>query len=603
MTSKSNRQVVIVDLFAGGGGASNGAKSAIELRNVVIKQFVAINHWDAAIATHEANHPDATHYHCAVEEVDPRKAIRGKRVDLLIAGPSCTTHSNAKGGQSRDEQSRSSPWSILNWPKDLWVKAIIIENVPEFKKWGPLDTKGHPLKSKEGQTFQAFIAALKSLNYNVEWRILNAADYGDATSRRRLFILARRVGTGPIQWPEPTHIKPFAKTNQITLFDPVKPSWRTAREIIDFSIPMGPETSILNRASFGRPPLSPNTMRRIFFGLFKYGLKDFVMGQQSGAIPRDLDLPVPTIAVAGAISFIKSVPLNDDLFTPYLVKLHGENNANDIDLPVPTLVAGGNHIYLAQPTDPYLVEYHADEKSEPRTRSVDEPLPTQDTSNRFGLVNTKPYIVQFDQASGGVGMSRSIDEPLATIVSKQNLGLALPYPYIVTAAHGSGNGRGNAGRVRSVDSPLPTVDASAGLGFAQPFIVSSAHAGSETRSRSLDITLPTIAGHGELGLARPYIIKYYGSEGNVQGIDMPLGSVTTKERFALCIPLLQGFLLIDILYRMLHWSELAAAMSFSRSYIWLNAKRKPASNKDITKMIGNAWPNKTGGALCFMQLR
>lgn len=549
----TKRKVVIVDLFAGGGGASNGAKSAIKLRNVVVKQFVAVNHWADAIATHEANHPDATHYHCAVEEVDPRKAITGRIVHLLIAGPSCTTHSNAKGGQSRDEQSRTSPWSILNWVKDLYVRALIIENVPEFEKWGPLNSRGKPIRKFEGQSFRAFIAAIEAQGYNVQWRVLNAADYGDATSRRRLFILARRHGCGEVLWPEPTHIKPMACTNQLTLFQPVKPIWRTAREIINFDIPMGPETSIFNRAAFGRLPLSENTMRRIYAGLFKHGLKNFILGQQSGAVARGVDEPLPTVAAAGAIRLV----------SPYIVKMRAHNDSSNIDEPVPTITAGGNHLFLAQPIEHFLVEYHGGDGNERRTHSINEPLPTQDTSNRFGLIRPEPYILS--SAHGGRDdRVRSIDATLPTIAGHGELAMA--QPYIVSAEHGSGGGRGNEGRARSIDMPLPTISATSRLAVAQP-----------------------------------YIVKYYGT-GEGQSIDTPLGTVTSKERFALCVPLLAGYLLVDILFRMLHWSELAAAMSFPSSYIWLNAQRKPASNKNITKMIGNAWPNETGGRLCFMQL-
>lgn len=616
--TKRKRQVVIVDLFAGGGGASNGAKSAIKLRDVVVKQFVAVNHWADAIATHEANHPDAKHYHCAVEEVDPRQAIKGGRIDLLIAGPSCTFHSIAQGGRPLNEQSRSSPYSILNWTKDIFVRALIIENVPEWAKWGPLNAKGRPIKKLQGTSFKGWLTALESQGYKVEWRVLNAADYGDATSRKRLFVLARRHGCGPILWPEPTRVKPFPKTDQLTLFQPVKPSWRVTREIIDFSIPMGPETSIFNR----KRPLSANTMRRIYVGLYKYGLRDFVIGQQSGAVPRDVDQPLPTVAAAGGISlihpFVLSIRGGNDVYTragemdsplptitadnpmalitpqpfllppegvykgnaprsldeplntitqrgggalvqPFIVKLRGHNNAADIDLPLPTVTAGGNHLFLA---DPYLIEYHGGPGNEERVLSLDETLPTQTTENRFAILH--PYIVS--SAHGGpADRVASMDNTLPTIAGHGEL--AMVQPFIVTAAHGSGNGRGNDGRVRSVDSPLPTIDNSGGLGIAQP-----------------------------------YIIQYHGTS-LAHSLDEPLNTIPSRDHFALCVPLVQGYLLIDILFRMLHWSELAAAMSFPKSYIWVNAKKKHATKKQITKMIGNAWPNETGGQLCYMQLR
>lgn len=570
-----NHKVVIVDLFAGGGGASNGVKSAVEMRDLVIRQFIAINHWADAIATHEANHPDAQHYHCAVEEVDPRKAVNGRIVHLLVAGPSCTHFSVAQGGRPRDEQSRSSPWSILNWLKDLYVRAVVIENVPEFQKWGPLGRDGKPLKSKQGETFAAFIKAIEAMNYVVEWRVLNAADYGDATSRRRLFILARRLGTGPIQWPEPTNQR-TARSGQMS-FLPVLPSWHTAREIIDWDIALGPETSIFNRAK----PLAPNTINRCIVGLYKFGLRDFilsirggndrytraasvedplgaiaaenpmalvkpfVLGQQSCAAPRSVDEPLPTVASAGAIAFAH----------PYLIKLYGTNTAGDVDQPLPAVTAEGTHLGMAQ-----------------------------------------PFIIG---AGGpqGQGRPRSVDDPLSTVLSDSHLGVA--HPFII----GFHAGVDNARRVHDVDYPLPTQDTSNRFGLVQPFIVTVEHGGDSDRSRSLDDPLPTIIGNSALGLAQPYLIKFYSQGGVAQSVDEPLGTVTTKERFALCVPLVDNYLLIDIRLRMLHWRELAAAMSFPSSYIWLNSRKKPASRKVITKLIGNAWPNQTGRWLCYTQLQ
>lgn len=548
----TKRKVVIVDLFAGGGGASNGAKSAIKLRNVVVKQFVAVNHWADALATHEANHPDAIHLHCAVEEVDPRKAIVGRIVDLLLAGPSCTTHSNAKGGQSRDEQSRTSPWSILNWVKDLWVRALVIENVPEFQKWGPLSSKGKPIKKLEGTTFNAFIEAIKAQGYVVEWRVLNSADFGDATSRRRLFILARRIGCGPIMWPVPSHVKPAAR-GQLEMFAPAKPYWRPAREIIDWSIPMGPECSVFNREAHGKLDLRPNTMRRIMTGLFRHGIKDMLMGQQSAAQAWPVDeAPAPTVAGAGAIS----------LLSPYIVKMYKEGNSVSVEQPTPAIV-GVTKLNLAVP---YLIEYHGGPNGDNRTLPLDEALPTQDTSNRFALLK--------------------------------------PQPFIVTAAHA-----GSDDRSRSLDKTLPVITGNGEMWLANPYIVQFDHGGAKSSmTQPVDLPLGAVVTKQNWAVAQPYIIKYYGAEGQFQGVDMPLGSVTTKERFALCVPLVEGYMIIDILYRMLHWSELAAAMSFPRSYIWMQTGKepgtvRPATKKVITKMVGNAWPNSTGAALCFSQLR
>jgi len=506
----AKRKVVIVDLFAGGGGASNGVKSAMEMRNIVARQFVAINHWEDAIATHEANHPEAEHHHCAVEEVDPRRAVRGKVVDLLVAGPSCTHFSVAQGGRPRDEQSRSSPWSILNWLKDLYVRAVIIENVPEFQKWGPLGVDGKPLKSKAGETFRAFLKAIEAMNYVVDWGVLNAADYGDATSRRRLFILARRLGTGPICWPEKNHTRPAPNTSQMSFMSTL-PAWRSAREIIDWEIPLGPETSIFNRAR----PLAPNTINRCIVGLYKFGLRDFVLSIRGGmdhyTRAASLEAPLQAITSQNPMALVR----------PYIVKLYGTNTAVGVDQPLPAVTANGGHLGMAQP---FIIGFHSGEDNARRVHDLDRPLPTQDTSNRFGLV----------------------------------------HPFIVTVEHGGSNA---------------------------------------SRSRSLDDPLPTVIGNSSIGLVRPYIVKFYSQGGVSQSIDSPLGTVTTKERFALCVPLMDTRLVIDIRLRMLHWRELAAAMSFPKTYVWLNAKHKPASRKVITKLIGNAWPNKTGQWLCYAQLQ
>ncbi len=596
------RKVVVVDLFAGGGGAGNGAKAGLEMLNLFAARLVAVNHWPDAMATYLANHPEAVPYRCAVEEVNPREAVPGGYVDILMAGPSCTEHSNAKGGRARDNQSRTSPWSILNWLKELYVRAVIIENVPEFRDWGPLDQKGKRIKQLKGKTFIAYIEAIKAMGYKVEYRVINSADYGAETARRRLFILARRIGTGPIEWPEPTHIKPAprAKAKAITpvrqlAFFPSepKPAWRVANDIIDWSIPMGEDTSVFNRHLYGKRPLAEKTMRRILIGFYRHGLRDFVIGQQSAAAPRPTDEPIPSPAGAGAISLVRSFllpnegfyggnaahPLDEPigaitqrggggLVHPWLVHMRGTSDAADINMPVPTIAATGPHFYLAQPL-PFLTEFHGGDGGDQRSQPLDVPIPVIDTSNRFGLVH--PWLVQWDQTGSDAGI-HSLSEPLRTIVSKQNTGLVYPQPYIVDGEHGDGGGRGN-----------------------------------ESRTRPIDSTLPVISGSATFGLAQPYLIKFNGT-GIAQGLDEPLGTLTSKERFALCVPLPSGELYFDIRFRMLVWRELAAAMGFPRSYIWMQVGKapdttRPATVKVITKLIGNAWENRTGKHLFAAQIK
>jgi DNA (cytosine-5)-methyltransferase 1 len=428
--------IIAADLFAGAGGTSTGLSLAARELDLDI-ELLAINHWDIAIATHSRNHPWARHMCENMDNVDPRKAVPGGKLNLLVASPECTHHSRARGGRPINDQSRASAWHVLRWAEALKIQNILIENVPEFTQWGPVDDDGSPVKHKKGKTFLAFLNALRSLDYSVAYRILNCADYGDPTIRKRLFIQARK-GRRPV-WPEPTH----APAARLDMFGNTRKPYTPARSIIDWSIP---GESIYSR----RKQLSPNTLKRIEAGLRKYGLKHpFVLGQQSCAAARSIDDPIPTIAAAGAISLTQPylIPLNhgkgdershslDDpmptitsvdawgVAEPYLVELRGTDesqvnrSARSIDDPLPTITASGEHHGLVEP---YLVAYHgASYEGGDRARSIDDPMPTIATSNQFGLV--EPYLVEFHSN----GRPRSIDDPLPTITTIDRVGIAEP---------------------------------------------------------------------------------------------------------------------------------------------------------------------------------
>lgn len=352
------------DLFCGAGGSSTAFVRACDELGLR-RKLVAVNHWPLAIETHRENHPDVRHVCDTLEKVDPTQLVPGGRLNLLIASPPCTHHSRARGGRPRADQSRSSAWRIVDWASLLYIDSILIENVPEFESWGPLGVDGQPLKSRRGATYAAFIAALESLGYRVESRVLVAADYGDATTRRRLFIQAHR-GRRPIRWPEPTHYAP----DRPSLFGKPRP-WRAAREVIDWSLPT---RSIFRRAK----PLRPKTLERIAQGLARFGGREmvpFVLSQQSGGAPRPVTDPLPTIATAGAIGLVE----------PFLVPHYGERpgqapRTHSIQEPLPTIPASASKFGLVQP---FLVQYHGKRVA----RSVDEPLPTVTTRDRFGLVS------------------------------------------------------------------------------------------------------------------------------------------------------------------------------------------------------------------------
>ena len=218
--------------------------------------LVAVNHWAVAIQTHKANHPDARHICASLDSIDPRVAVPEGHLNILVASPECTYHSVARGGKPINDQLRASAWQVLRWMELLNIDNAIIENVAEFSLWGPLNKKGRPIKSRQGEIYQSFLTALRALNYNVEDRVLTAADYGDPTSRRRLFIQARR-GRKKIVWPDATHTE--------SQTDELKP-YRTARDVIDWSMP---GESIFKR----KKPLAPATLARIAAGL-EYGGKN-----------------------------------------------------------------------------------------------------------------------------------------------------------------------------------------------------------------------------------------------------------------------------------------------------------------------------------------
>ncbi len=236
---------LIIDLFAGGGGASEGIKMALGR-----DPDIAINHDEIAIAVHKANHPGAYHYTEDIRGVSPTFATKRKPVGLLWGSPDCTHHSKAKGGApTRDRKIRALAWVVEKWAREVSPMVIALENVEEFKHWGPLDAKGKIIKAHKGDTFRAFVRRLKRLGYKVEWKELRACDYGAPTIRKRLFLIARRDGL-PIVWPEPTH-------------GPGLIPYRTAADIIDWSIPC---PSIFER----KRPLVKNTMRRIAKGIQRY---------------------------------------------------------------------------------------------------------------------------------------------------------------------------------------------------------------------------------------------------------------------------------------------------------------------------------------------
>ena len=321
-----NQTYLVADLFCGAGGSSTGAQKAIADIDGTM-DLVAINHWPTAVATHSANHPTARHIVEDVSLVDPEAVVEEGRLDLLMASPECTFYSRARGSKPIHDQGRMNPWAIHNWLTKLDVNCVLIENVPEFVNWGPLDANGRPNKQHRGEHFQAWFLTFHALGYQAEWRMLNAADYGDATSRTRFFLMARKDGK-PVVWPEPSHAK-----GDTGMF-PGRLPWRGAREIIDWS---NPGRSLLDDPKYQKNPLSEKTRRRIARGLERFG------GPLAPLYVRLLDLP--------SDAPIPQPKSRSELNQTFILNRGGENGsvrAHSLDNPMPTAPTRGAG-YLIEP--------------------------------------------------------------------------------------------------------------------------------------------------------------------------------------------------------------------------------------------------------------
>lgn len=357
---------LLVDLFAGGGGASTGIEAATNQR-----VDLAINHSPVALAVHAANHPRTQHLVTDVWEVDPRVATRGRKVAALWASPDCTHFSNAKGGKPRAQGIRSLAWVVVDWARLVRPAVIFLENVSEFRTWGPLGADGLPVRARMGETFEQWRGALELLGYAVDYRVLDASHFGAPTRRRRLFLVARCDGA-PICWPEPTHgqaLRPF----------------RTAAECIDWSLPC---PSIFERAR----PLAEKTLWRIAHGLRRFVLENqrpFIVGnvaptmvqtsygERKGQRPRYLNLhqPLGTVVAQGQ---------KHALVAAYLAKHYGDPTGDrpvlgsDLNAPMGTVTARDHHSLVTA----FLTAYYG----EGTGQTLDAPMRTITSKARLGLV-------------------------------------------------------------------------------------------------------------------------------------------------------------------------------------------------------------------------
>lgn len=457
---------IIVDNFAGGGGASTGIEIATG-RLVAL----AVNHDPAAILMHRTNHPYTEHFQASVWDVDPKAVCRGRPVGLAWFSPDCKHFSKAKGAALVDRKIRGLAWITLRWAATVRPRVIILENVEEFQTWGPV-RKGKPVKKLAGTTFRQFIGQLEALGYTVEYRELVAADYGAPTSRKRFYLVARCDGK-PIVWPKPTH----SKTGADGL-----PKWRSAAEIIDWSLPcpsvFASKAEIMERYGLKAVrPLAKNTMRRVIRGVDKFTIrsgKPFIVptgyGERKGQAPRvhDMDAPVPTIVGTGKENLCRPLlapvtvtntsnsvggtvgaPVhtvttagNQMLVTPSLVSIGqtgGGDRIRDLREPVPTTVSKQEACLVS----PSLIQYHTEQTESVRASGLGTPIHTVDASNRYGL--TCANLVEYYTG----GRPLDVQAPLHTVTSHDR--------EAVVAAHIAKYYGGVVGE--KVGEPLPTVTA------------------------------------------------------------------------------------------------------------------------------------------------
>lgn len=573
-------QGLIVDNFAGGGGASTGLEWAFD-RPVDF----AINHDADAVAMHLANHPETEHICQSVWKADPMEVTGGREVALAWFSPDCKHFSKAKGGKPVEKGIRDLAWVVVSWAQRVRPKVIMLENVEEFRQWCPVDENGRPIDGPSaeqldmlaptpaerrqkrkvkanGETFDLWCAALRKEGYSLEWKELRGCDYGAPTIRKRLFVIARCDGR-PIVWPEPTH--GAADSDEVKRGERL--AYKTAAsDVIDWSIPC---PSIFERER----PLAANTLKRIAAGIMRFVVNNpqpFIVPvchSQGGSMCHPGDEPVRTITTA---------------------------KGGELAVVAPTLIHRGNGERIGQ---------------RPRIYDVQKPLGTAAASGvKHGVVEVDlenaqkvaAFMAQHQgESRGKVREGRAVDQPSGTIVhrgTQQNLVVA----HLELA---------NTGLVgHDVRKPVSTI---VGKGSTQRLVTThlTQLRGTCRDGRPADQPHATVTAGGlHAAEVRAFLVKYFGTA-TAQGVDEPAHTVTTKDRFGLVTVTIAGeeYVIVDIGMRMLSARELARAQGFPDDYILDpvttrvdragRSKTGPLPKTSQVRMIGNSVNPQVAAAL------
>ena len=539
---------LVVDNFAGGGGASTGIEIATGM-----SVDIAINHDPEAIKMHKANHPSTKHYCESVWDVNPIEVCKGHPVGLAWFSPDCKHFSKAKGGKPKDKNIRGLAWVVLRWAGLVRPRVIMLENVEEFKTWGPLNRKHRPIKKKQGQTFKQFVKQLRELGYDVEFKELIAADYGAPTMRKRFFMVARCDGQ-PIVWPEPTHAPAESEAVKAGLLQPYVGAYTQ----INFSLPCPSifDTAEEIKEKYGIRavrPLAPKTMERIARGLKKFVLDNaepfIVQVNHSGAKSdycKAMNEPLSTVTSKHGFGIVE----------PYMVQIgqtgFTADRSKDIREPLTTIVSKNEHCLI----EPKLAPFMGTNTTNHPGGKADEPLHTITTGNQQCLIS--PTLIQYhSETSDKEVRGQTIEDPIMTVDGSNRYGLVTSF---IQKYYG-GNYKGNGD---TIEKPLPTVTQ---IDHNSLCAVNLIQMNNHCDGRDVAKPIPTItAGDGHFGEVRAFLIKYYG-QGTGQDIEKPLDTVTAQDRFGLVTVDGVDYQIVDIGLRMLEPKELYGCQGFPDDYI------------------------------------